>query len=543
MRAPARILASPSGSGHPALGYTVTQNILRTTGTEYTVEDRVRDFARATPERVAVIGVTGSMTYSELDDAADRAATQLAELGVGPGSQVAWLGRNDFGYVITLVAVRRRGACLAGLNWREPPAELARACALVQPVVIVADPELAGVAAQLKEHASAVIVTDRLSSAPWAGDKVGRSANLAGRPGAECMLYFTSGSTGRPKAVVHTYDCVNHAAIACILPGFEPGAITLIIPPAFHLAGAMWVAQSLLAGATMAFLGDGETILETIARVGVTHALMVPALILAMLDEQEVSGLAVPSLGLIAYGTSPIAPSLLRAAIAVFGCSFQQIYGSTEAGGGITELTWAEHQPSATAPDRGQSAGRPLPGIEVRIGDIASSAECEPSKLGEILVRTPYLMSRYWRDPVATAATVDQDGWLHTHDLGIVDAEGYVYVAGRVDDVIITGGENVNPAEVEDVLISSPSVRDAAVVGVPDVRWGQAVSAMVVRTADDAAADEMMAFCKEHLAGYKCPRHIIFVDDLPRNATGKVVRQRVRDQMTQALDQDSVNEA
>jgi acyl-CoA synthetase (AMP-forming)/AMP-acid ligase II len=172
----------------------MTTNILRTTGRDYTAEDRTREVARTSPGRLAVVGVTASMTYAELDDAADRAATLLARLGVGPGSQVAWLGRNDLAYVVTLIAVRRRGACLAGLNWRQPVAELGRACALVEPVVIVADPDLVDVAGQLHEHAGAVIVTDRLSTAAWAGDRADGSAILAAAPDGDCMLYFTSGS-------------------------------------------------------------------------------------------------------------------------------------------------------------------------------------------------------------------------------------------------------------------------------------------------------------------------------------------------------------
>ena len=503
------------------------------TGADAAVEARVRHFARVQPDAAAVIGLHRTITYRELDEAADRAATALARYQVVPGSRVAWLGRNDIGYVITMLGTRRRGACLAGLNWREQPAELRRACALIAPTVLVADSANAGAATSVGEEAGAVI-TLSAESIPWDEELSDPAAVLTAGDGDDCMLYFTSGSTGRPKAVVHQYDRVNRNIVS-LLPGFEPGAVTLIIPPVFHVAGAVWVQHTLISGATMVFPRDGSTILQTISDFGVTHALMVPTLIQMMLAEQAASGLEAPRLRVIAYGTSPITSTLLRSAMDRFSCSFIQCYGTTEAGGVMTMLGADDHQLGGPHAGRMASAGVPLPGFTVQAVQPGTRRACKSGQTGELRVRTPLAMSGYWGDPEATAAVLDADGWLHTRDLGYLDEDGYVYVVGRLDDVIITGGENVHPAEVENVLSGLPGLAAACVTGVPDERWGQVVAVAVVRVDAALSEQQVLGHCRAHLAHYKCPRLIVFMDELPRNATGKVIRSHVRNQIVDGL--------
>jgi acyl-CoA synthetase (AMP-forming)/AMP-acid ligase II len=503
------------------------------TGADAAVEARVRHFARVQPDAAAVIGLHRTITYRELDEAADRAATALARYQVAPGSRVAWLGRNDIGYVITMLGTRRRGACLAGLNWREQPAELRRACALIAPTVLVADSANAGAATSVGEEAGAVI-TLSAESIPWDEELSDPAAVLTAGDGDDCMLYFTSGSTGRPKAVVHQYNRVNRNIVS-LLPGFEPGAVTLIIPPVFHVAGAVWVQHTLISGATMVFPRDGSTILQTISDFGVTHALMVPTLIQMMLAEQAASGLEAPRLRVIAYGTSPITSTLLRSAMDRFRCSFIQCYGTTEAGGVMTMLGADDHQLGGPHAGRMASAGVPLPGFTVQAVQPGTRRACKSGQTGELRVRTPLAMSGYWGDPEATAAVLDADGWLHTRDLGYLDEDGYVYVVGRLDDVIITGGENVHPAEVENVLSGLPGLAAACVTGVPDERWGQVVAVAVVRVDAALSEQQVLGHCRAHLAHYKCPRLIVFMDELPRNATGKVIRSHVRNQIVDGL--------
>jgi acyl-CoA synthetase (AMP-forming)/AMP-acid ligase II len=505
-------------------------------GAERGVEAWVRHYARVQPASVAVIGLQRNLTYRELDEAADRAATALARHQVGPGSRVAWLGRNDIGYVVTMLGTRRRGACLAGLNWREPVTQLRGACALVAPTVLVADSANADVAASLADAVGTVVSLG--AGIPWDEEALDPGAVVAAADSDDCMLYFTSGSTGRPKAVVHRYDRVNANTVS-LLPGLEPGAVTLIIPPVFHVAGAVWVQHTLTSGATMVFPHDGSTILQTISGFGVTHALMVPTLIQAMLAEQAASGLGAPQLRQIAYGTSPITGTLLQAAMERFSCSFIQCYGSTEAGGVITMLGADDHQVTGPHAARMTSAGVPLPGITARVVKPGTKDACKVGQTGELCFRTPMVMSGYLDNPDATAAVLDADGWLHTQDLGYLDEDGYVYVVGRLDDVIITGGENVHPAEVEDVLSGLPGVEAACVTWVPDERWGQAVAVAVVRSDPSLSAQTVLEYCRARLAHYKCPRWIVFVDELPRNATGKVIRRQVRDRLTDRLSREA----
>jgi acyl-CoA synthetase (AMP-forming)/AMP-acid ligase II len=254
-----------------------------------------------------------------------------------------------------------------------------------------------------------------------------------------------------------------------------------------------------------------------------------------MLDEQDKSGRATPSLQLVAYGTSPISSSLLTRAMARLGCSFTQMYGSTEAGGIITRLAIADHKVDGPVSYRLRSAGRPLPGIAVRVVDPVTGVDLKRGEIGELVVRTPWAMRGYWQDKKATDNVIDTGGWLHTHDAAHLDADGYVYISGRLDDVIISGGENVHPGEVEEVLATLPGLASVALVGVPDRHWGEMVAAAVVADGTQLLTEQqVIAYCRERLAGYKCPRRVMFVDELPRNATGKVVRRSVRDLLISA---------
>jgi acyl-CoA synthetase (AMP-forming)/AMP-acid ligase II len=501
----------------------------RVAGSVLRVEDRVRELAQTQPDQQAVIMGGRHCTYRELDEAADRAATALALRGVGPGARVAWLGRNDIAYVVTMLAARRRGACLVSLNWRDQHDGLRAACELVAPTVLIADAASAEPVDRLGGSVSQVVILDP-GELPWQQTAADPRDVVRGTDADDCILYFTSGATGRPKVALHSYGAVNQALDRTNLLGFGPGTRSLIIPPVFHVAGAVWVAQSLLAGSTIVFDSGQTTILELIAGTRVTHALMVPTLIQMVLREQERTGRATPSLELVAYGTSPITSSLLSAAMTRLGCSFTQMYGTTEAGGVVTSLTPEDHVVYGAGSARLRSAGRPLPEVEVKVTDPVSGAELRVGQIGELAIRTPWGMRGYWHDPAATAAVLDRDGWLHTHDAAHLDEDGYVYISGRLDDVIITGGENVHPGEVEEVLAALPGVVAAALVGIPDPHWGELVAAAVVRGADDGLTErDVIDFCRNRLAGYKCPRRVIFVEELPRNATGKVVRRGVRE--------------
>ena len=262
----------------------------------------------------------------------------------------------------------------------------------------------------------------------------------------------------------------------------------------------------------------------------VSGTMLVPAMIQALLTMvPDVAERSYRDLELMGYGASPIAPEVLRRAIEVFGCDFFQGFGQTEASGSVTFLTEADHRRAMAGEEHLlKSAGRATIGTDVRVVD-ADGRDCAPGEIGEIIARGPQLMTGYWNLPDETATTL-RDGWLYTGDAGTFDTEGYLYVKDRIKDMIVTGGENVYPAEVEHVLLEHPAVADVAVIGVPDDQWGEAVKACVVlRGGADVEVADIVAFCRSRIAGFKVPKTIDLMDALPRNASMKVLKTELRD--------------
>jgi long-chain acyl-CoA synthetase len=273
---------------------------------------------------------------------------------------------------------------------------------------------------------------------------------------------------------------------------------------------------------------DPAGVLETISSEGITHAFMVPAVIQMLLQAPEIENADFASLSHLVYGASPIAAAVLERALAVMGCDFIQLYGLTETTGAITQLEPEDHDPVGR-PGLLRSCGRPYPWVELRIVDPDTGHDVTTGHVGELWTRGPQNMAGYWDNPAATLAVMDADGWLRTGDAGYLDDDGFVYLHDRVKDMIVTGGENVYPAEVENALMRHPDVADVAVFGVPDQRWGEAVKAAVVLAGGaSVGAEELMSFCRQHLAGYKCPKSIDFATSLPRNPSGKLLKRELR---------------
>jgi acyl-CoA synthetase (AMP-forming)/AMP-acid ligase II len=269
--------------------------------------------------------------------------------------------------------------------------------------------------------------------------------------------------------------------------------------------------------------------LEMIPAKGITVTAIVASVLQFLLMHPKCAETDFSSLRLIAYGGSPIPSEVLRNAITTFGCGFLQMYGMTEACGAVAALLPEDHDPDGP-PERLLSCGRPYPWVELRIVEPESRQDLAPGEPGEIWVRSKQVMAGYWHQPEATAQTITDSGWLRTGDLGSVDANGYVYLHDRVNDMIISGGENVYPAEVENTLMDHPAVADAAAIGIPDERWGETVKGVIVtKPGETVAADEIIAFCRERMAHYKCPTSVDVVEALPRNASGKVLRRELRE--------------
>jgi acyl-CoA synthetase (AMP-forming)/AMP-acid ligase II len=484
-------------------------------------EDAVRRWARELPDVPAAVsrGDGRRLTWAELDDSADRLVAYFATRGLEPGSRVCWLGRNDPTYLTVLVACRRARLVFVGLNWRLPSDEVLRAAASVDPALVVGQEGLLTEAAD-----GSHVVVPWSSPPPW--HDLEPAAELEPRDDDPLIMFFTSGATGIPKSVLldrHAHDLAIAEWSSLV---FTPDDRLLVVPPQFHLAGATWAQYGLLFGATQVYLGDTSAgaIVEALVEERITHALMVPVLLHLLVGELQARPRELPELAFVAYGASPIQPPLLRSILELTSCRLVQVYGLSEAGGVVVELPPADHQPDDP---HLLSTGRPINSTELKIVDPASGQAVPPGRLGEIVLRCDHLMRGYWGQPELTD-TVLRDGWLYTRDAGWLDEDGYLYIQGRIDDMIITGGENVQPAEVERVLGELPGVDECAVYGVPDPRWGQRLTAAVVlKPAAELDEATVIEWCRTRLAGYQVPKSVVLVPMLPRNATGKLLRREL----------------
>jgi acyl-CoA synthetase (AMP-forming)/AMP-acid ligase II len=472
--------------------------------------------AAARPDQVALSDDRGAeLTYAALLAAMEASAGAFAAAGVGPGDVVPVIARNQAGWVTAMLGLIRAGALPAAVNWRLTGPEVTTLLELMKPAAVVADDDCAALAAAAAAPLG-VSVLNNLAPAPPPRRPAGRLR------GAEpAILVHTSGTTGRPKLVPLTHDQLITAVtfMSLEVPEAAPGARHLSALPLFHVAGLANLAYALFTGGHLHVLGgfDPASFVDELASRRIQLTQLVPTLIQAVTN--EVSSRARPpdlsNLVEIVYGASPIRPDVLERAVAVLGCRFRQNYASSETGPlPVSSLSPPDHDPA-----RGHlaTAGRPSLGWEVRLGE-----------LGEIQVRGAAPLPGYWNDAEATAATLTPDGFYRMGDVGTVDADGYITIVERLKDVVITGGENVYPAEVEAVLAGHPAVADVAVIGVPDDRWGETVHAVVV-TAAGFDTGELLGWARQRLAGFKCPTGVTVVPELPRNATGKVTRAALRE--------------
>jgi len=489
-------------------------------------------------------------TYAQLRAEVERKAGGWAGLGAGPGDVVAIVAKNSAGFLLHAFALMRAGATPAFVNWRLSPRELAEVLALVEPTAIAADTEFTGLI-------GAALASTALTNPAWTppsplviigGGPVPAGAldggELAGpvppRPpltgDTVLALVHTSGTTGRAKAIPlrHGALMMSVADFAIEIGDQVAGSHHLQILPLFHLGGFGQCMQAILTAGTVyihtAF--DPAAVIDAIEADRIEFFTAGPSLIdmlVAEIRRRDHPDLS--SLREIAYGTAPITPSSLTAALAAFGCRFRQIYGNTESQSMISLLAPEDHQPGHP---RLASAGRVSFGWEVRIVD-PDGCDLPVGTPGELLIRGEPLFSGYWRDPEATAAAFAEGGWYRTGDIGQLTADGYLYILDRAKDMIISGGENIYPAEVEAVLARHPAVADVAVLGRPDPTWGEAVHAVIIPAPGSAAsAEEIIAWCRDQLAHFKCPKSAEFASTLPRTTTGKVLKRELRAELTSA---------
>jgi long-chain acyl-CoA synthetase len=308
-------------------------------------------------------------------------------------------------------------------------------------------------------------------------------------------------------------------------------SIALVCMPLFHVAGAAWGIICLANGDHSVLIREvnPDEILDSIPRYAITHSVFVPAVLQMLIAHPAVGSTDFSSLDTILYGASPISEDVLVKSLETFGCRFLQAYGLTETSGAVVLLPHEDHNVGGPNDHRLRAAGVAMPGVEIRVVDLEGN-DCAVGDVGELWIRSPSNMAGYWNMKEATDSAITSDGWFRSGDAGYLDADGYIYIHDRIKDMIISGGENIYPAEVESALMSHPAVADVAVIGVPDEQWGEAVKAIVVRVPEgDLTEAELIAFGRERLAHFKCPSTVDWTDALPRNPSGKILKTELRE--------------
>jgi fatty-acyl-CoA synthase len=477
--------------------------------------------ARMSPDKVAVRYEDREWTYRDLHERATRLAHALAGLGVGHGDRVAYLGPNHPTFLETLFATGMLGGAFVPLNWRLAAPELAYVVADSGAGVLIHAPVQAEAVARLPVRTVAVgDQYERLLAAAPA-----QPIDEPVDPDETCMILYTSGTTGRPKGAMLTHANITWNSFNLLLDvDLSADEVTLVIAPMFHVAALNQTAlPTLLKGGTLILVPafDPGQALALIARHRVTYLFGVPTMFLAMCRAPGWATADLSSVRSAICGGAPV-PAAAIAPYQERGVTFMQGYGLTEAAPGVLFLRRDQSVRKAG------SAGTPAFFTDVRLvrPDGTDAAAGEP---GEILVQGPNVMAGYWRRPEDTEAVRSPDGWLRTGDVGVADAEGYISIRDRTRDLIISGGENIYPAEVEDALHQHPAVAECAVIGVPDERWGEVGRAVVVlREGSRVEPEELLAFLDGRIARYKAPKSVVFTDTLPRTASGKVVKRELR---------------
>ena len=507
-------------------------------GEDLRVADVIRERAAERGDAVAIAQGDRELTFAALDERSSRLARALRDSGVGPGDRVAYLDRTAPEVIELLFAVSKIGAVIVPMNWRLAGPELSAVLADSAARVLIAGADFSEIAAELiaERDGSAELIIVGARGAD--GYERWLSAHDALDPGHRgdaddvVVQMYTSGTTGVPKGVLTTHRNLAAAAETSPRWEFDDASVSLTPLPMFHIGGIGWAFVGLWNGATTILVRnfEAEGVLATLEQCRVTNAVFVPTMLQMLADVPGAARRDFSALRSIAYGASPITTTVLKAALRTFRCSLFGIYGLTETTGAITQLDPADHDPDGAREDLLRSAGRPYPWAELRIADPMTGEPLRPREVGEIWLRAPNVMRGYFNRPDETAAALSRDGWLRTGDGGYVDEDGYLFLTDRIKDMIVSGGENVYPIEVEEALSQHPDVLEVAVIGVPDERWGETVKALIVRRpGSEADADELLAFTRARLAGYKLPRSFEFVDELPRTPTGKVLKRQLRE--------------
>ncbi len=495
-----------------------------------TIADLLRRHAADRPAAPALTCADRTLTFAELDRRSSRAAHALLRGAVGHGDRVAVIDRNSPVFFEVLFGCNKIGATLVGVNWRLAPREVADILRDAEVSLVLTGPEFVGLLPAGQDPATVVVLDDHYEQ--WLHGAGTTDPRHDVSPHDVVLQLYSSGTTGLPKgARITSANLLPTADMAKTAWRMSERSVNLVTSPLFHIGGAGYSLTTFSQGGhtVIARQADAAGLLAEVERHGVTHAFWVPAVLASVLDAPEVAGADLSSLELIGYGGAPMSDSLMLRALERLGCGFLGVYGMTETSGTVLYLPPEAHDPGGPRAGLMRSVGRPLPWVEIEIRDPATTAPMPADAVGEIWIRCRQNMVGYWNQPTTTAATLVDGGWLRTGDAAHLDDEGYVFLHDRLKDMIITGGENVYPAEIESVLADHPAIADVAVIAVPSRRWGETVKAVVVLCPGATATEEdMIAFARARLARYKCPTSVDVVTELPRNASGKVLKKDLR---------------
>ncbi len=501
--------------------------------------------ARIQPSAEYLVCGAERWSYARAAGEVERLVGALAAAGVGPGTRVALLARNRPELPLLCFAASRLAAVPVPLNFRLALREWAFLLADSEAQILFAEAELArgleALRGELPALAHAVAWGDPPPGFRRYGEWLARAVPAAepaarAAPDSDALQLYTSGTTGRPKGALLSQQALC-AAIQqwVLLYPLRAGERQLCVLPMYHVAGLVGAFHAAACGACLYLMRDydPEELVRALDEERIARAPIVPTMLADALEVPGVERRRFEALRWLSYGGAPIDPALLRRGLERFRCDFQQAYGMTELPC-MTYLVPEDHLRGLDAcPELLRSVGRAGPGVELRIADPEGRA-LPPGAVGEILGRGPQRMSGYWKLPDASAEAL-RGGWLHTGDAGVLDERGYLTLVDRIKDMVVSGGENIYPREIEALLLEHPAIADVAVIGVPDPRWGETLKAVVVLRAGAALGlAELDAFCRGRIGGYKRPRLLETVGALPRNASGKVLKRELREQHLRA---------
>lgn len=503
----------------------------------------LRRSARLYPEKLAIIEGQTRLTYAQLLERVDRLANTLLYHGLTIGDRVAIFSYNSFRFNELYYGINVAGGVTVPLNYRLSIPELEfiikdSNCSFLfcSPEFVEQSRQLAAVCPSLKTLV--VMAQDKTPPGVFNYEELLEAASPE-RPKVPISendpsgIFYTGGTTGRSKGVIITQrHLVQNSYTLLMHRVYSHEDVYLTAGAMFHIGGTLTYSLSLL-GSTIVYIPQFEAglVLETIEKEKITHTLLVPTMINAVINHPDVHKRDLSSWKSLMYSASAISPEILRAAMKILPCELLQAYGTTEVGSFITLLPHEDHiySPSDPRSRRINSAGWPVYGLELRVVDD-HDLDMPVEKPGEVIINCANMMQGYLNMPEETAQAM-RGGWYHTGDVGYLDKDGYLYLVDRLKDMIISGGENVYSTEVENALYTHPAVLEAAVIGVPDDKWGEAVMAVVaLKPGQQVSSEELLKHCRALIAGYKVPKNVKFVEALPKNATGKMIKRILRDE-------------